>query len=108
MGGKTNRTRGFNLEREAVNEAKALGLTSKRMWGSDGRTAGLDSEVDVIIDDKHFQCKRKRRLPAWFSMEHVEGIIVRQDQEKALVIVPLSNYLALLATLRGKTSSSGE
>ena len=37
--------------------AKEYGLDSKRAWGSDGRSLGLDAEVDIVIEDFTAQCK---------------------------------------------------
>jgi len=106
MNGRTNRTRGFNLEREIVNAAKAKGLTSRRMWGSDGRVAGLAAEVDVIIENDHLQCKRRRALPKWIDFTSVNGMVIRADKQQAIVVLPLEHYLFLQQLI--KQGSSGE
>ena len=41
MGGRGSRVKGFGFEREGVQDFKAAGLSARRFWGSDGRSAGF-------------------------------------------------------------------
>jgi len=100
MGGEgvRNRRRGFQFERDVVNEAKSLGLEAERMWGSNGKAKGLPTEVDLIINGMHFQCKRKKRFAKDLQpTESVHGQIIKQDRQEPLIVLRLSDYLSVLA-----------
>ena len=95
--GKRNRTRGFQFERDCVNEAKAAGFEAERMWGSDGQSKGLPSNVDIIIEGRHFQCKRKKRIAKDILPDsNIYGQVIRQDRDEAFVVIRYSDFLKLL------------
>ena len=56
-----SKAKGNRFERECVKIAKEYGLESKRAWGSDGRSLGLDPEVDMTIEEYTVQCKVRKR-----------------------------------------------
>ena len=94
---RNNKARGKTLERDAVALAKSFGFTAQRGWGSDGRAMGEHQEVDIKIEDYKFQCKRKVKFPDWLQRNNVvDGHIIRQDNEVAMVVIPLKFFLALL------------
>ena len=96
-GGKRNRQRGFELERECVNAARAVGLDAKRAWGSNGEALGLCKEVDVVIDGRPYQMKRKKKLPAWLALKPgTVGTIFREDRARAYALIPFEDLLDLL------------
>lgn len=109
--GKSQRTRGFRWEREAVKYAQAEGLDARRFWGSDGRSAGLSKDADIEITWSErlggsllFQCKTKKsELPKWLQTSNmVTGVLVRVDgnRGKSVERWALIPYEVLLALLR--------
>jgi hypothetical protein len=93
-----NKKRGKKLESDVVKLAQSLGLEAKRAWGSNGKALGEHEEVDVMIGDLKFQCKRKKKFPKWMKRsEFVNGHIIREDDENALVVIPLKIFLIMLA-----------
>jgi Holliday junction resolvase len=95
-----NRTRGFNFEREVVNAAKERGLSAQRAWGSDGRSLGLPAGVDAVVAGRAIQCKRTRKLPGYLDFpEGADVVVVREDRGRALVLMPLAQYLDMLVVL---------
>lgn len=92
-----NKLRGVNFEREIVNMARAQGFVAERTWGSDGRSRGLHSEVDVIINGEYYQCKRTKKLARYIQpSEEVVGQIVRADRGKPYIVMRLQDYLDLI------------
>ena len=97
MSGKAPRRKGFSYEREVVNAAKDAGLYARRAYGSDGRSMGLHSEVDLIIGEMHLQAKRTARVAAKFRpTEHVDGVVFREDRGRSFVMLPLETLLTML------------
>lgn len=73
------------------------GLPARRMWGSDGRSAGYSKEVDVVIANWPFQCKRRTSVASYIKPdEHIAGQIIRGEREKPLIVLRLSDFLELL------------
>ena len=66
-----SKQKGNRFEREVVNTAKDVGLTSERAYGSDGRALGENKEVDVIIDSRakkwRIQCKVRKKIANWIK-----------------------------------------
>ena len=95
--GKNNRARGFQFERDVVNQARAKGLTAERMWGSDGQTRGLPSNVDIVMEDNWYQCKRKKKIADYVKPDAgIFAQVIRQDRDESLVVIRLNDYLGLL------------
>ena len=92
-----NRRRGFGYERELVNQAKDAGLSAERAWGSDGKSLGEDSEVDLKVAGKRIQAKRRKKLASYLQPSaEVDAVAVRQDRGETLVILKWEEYLGML------------
>ena len=95
-----NKVRGNNLEREVVNAAKEVGLSSKRAYASDGRSLGKSEVVDVIVEDYCVQAKRRKKVAEWLYPENhgddVDVVVTRMDRKQALVVIPLNEWLRLI------------
>lgn len=92
-----SKTKGNSYERELVNEAKALGFEAKRAYASDGRSLGLHETVDLLIDDKKIQAKRRKSIAAFMKpTEHVDAVAIRQDRGETLIVMTLPEYFDLL------------
>lgn len=92
-----NKVRGNGFEREIVAAAQARGLASKRAWGSDGRSMGMDAEVDCLVEDYRVQAKRRKKLADYLQIpEHCDAVAFRQDRGKTLVLVDMDLFLKLV------------
>lgn len=92
-----SKRKGNTFERELVNAAKDAGLESKRAYASDGRSLGLHETVDLLIQDKKIQAKRRKSIAAFMQpTEHVDAVAIRQDRGSTLIVVTLEEYLNLI------------
>lgn len=93
-----NKRRGSNFERTIVNKAKKLGLFAKRAYASNGEALGKVKEVDLMIEDKAIQAKKRKALPAYLKLdEGVDAVVFNTDRELPLVLVSLDWYLLTLS-----------
>tara|TARA_Y100000310_G_scaffold312027_1_gene358925 strand:- start:183 stop:494 length:312 start_codon:yes stop_codon:yes gene_type:complete len=96
-----SKQKGNKFERECVNKAKEYGLKSKRAWGSDGRSLGLESDVDMLIENsKHrykAQCKIRKRIASWVKVpESCDITLVRENRGDTFVVIHYEDFLKLL------------
>jgi Holliday junction resolvase len=95
-----NKIRGNNLEREIVNSAKEVGLSSKRAYASDGRSLGKSEVVDVMVEDICIQAKRRKKIAAWLYPENhgddVDVVVTRMERMQPLAVMPLKMWLELV------------
>jgi hypothetical protein len=55
-------------------------------------------EVDVLIEGWKVQCKRRAELPAWLGLsEEVDVVFLKADNQEALALVRLEDWLNLVA-----------
>lgn len=98
--GKASRDKGARFERECVNAAKEKHLRARRT----ALSGALEHEKgDVLIwpsfgpDAWDFECKRRAKLPVIFgNLGRHKGLIVREDQGEALVVIRYADLLDLL------------
>lgn len=100
MAGNANRRLGFGFEREVKKVLIEAGYEAERMWGSDGRSRGLDKEVDIIWQrgDRTItlQAKRKKVLPKYLKTGAVDATVFREDRGDTYVLIPLNTLIKLL------------
>jgi Holliday junction resolvase len=98
---KRNKQRGYEFEAELVKKAKAEGLEAKRAWCSDGRSIGLDADVDVLIDVYNVQAKRRKKLPSYLQIpDSCDAVAFRQDRGETLVLLTLSEWLHMVKQIK--------
>ena len=92
-----SKVKGNGYERELVQQAIESGLEAKRAWGSNGQSLGMHEEVDLVIDGKKIQAKRRKKIADFLQpSEHVDAVAVRQDYSETLIIITYWEYLDLL------------
>lgn len=92
-----SKNKGNTYERELVNLARDAGFESKRAYASDGRSLGLHETVDLLIDDKKIQAKRRKSIAAFMQpTEHVDAVAIRQDRGETLIVITLQEYFELI------------
>lgn len=91
--GKRNRQRGAELQREAVNIFKAVGLYAINR----DRGGAQHEKGDIEVEGMFFGCKRKTREAQYLYPEKEErGVIHRGDGKPAFITIPLVMYANLL------------
>mgnify|MGYP003137468041 FL=1 len=103
-----NKARGNRFEREVVNLAKEHGLESVRAWGSDGRSLGLDSDVDLTIEEYTVQCKVRKRIAKWLKpSEQIEGLhlqCVKESRGEIYGIMLMTDLLEIMKKVKTQES----
>ena len=98
-----SKQKGNRFEKECVDKAVEKGLNSKRAWGSDGRSLGEHSEVDLLINKHKAQCKVRKRVAKWLKpSEKVDVQVVKEDSGEVFVIQPLEKWLEMVKSLRAQ------
>ncbi len=98
-----SKKKGYTFEVEVVKAAEKAGLGAERAWGSDGRSLGLDSEVDVLVsadlkDVYTLQCKRSRSISAKYKpSEGIYGQVFREDRGETMIMIRLKDFYKLIA-----------
>ena len=101
----SSKIKGNSYERELVNSAKESGLESKRAYASDGRSLGHHEEVDLLVDGKRIQAKRRRSIAKYLlPNENVDAVAFRPDRGETVVLITWWEYLDLLKAAQTEVS----
>ena len=103
-----SKIKGNKFERDVVKQAELFEIDGKRAWASDGRSLGLDAEVDVVIgnkkynDEMHVQCKIRKRLPEYIFPKNdaIDSHVIRENRGEAYIVMRYEDYLAEMRRLR--------
>tara|TARA_R100000231_G_C5328379_1_gene165587 strand:+ start:2352 stop:2693 length:342 start_codon:yes stop_codon:yes gene_type:complete len=99
-----SKAKGNRFERECVKIAKEYGLESKRAWGSDGRSLGLDPEVDITIEEYTVQCKVRKRIASWLKPSEEIGDLhlqlVKESRGQIYAIVSMTRMMELVSEVK--------
>ena len=103
-----SKIKGNKFERDVVKKAELFEIDGKRAWASDGRSLGLDAEVDVVIgnkkynDEMHVQCKIRKRLPEYIFPKNdaIDSHVIRENRGEAYIVMRYEDYLAEMRRLR--------
>lgn len=97
-----SKAKGTRFENKCVELAKRWGLNARRMWLSDGRTAGHSKDVDVEIEEWLCQCKKRKRIPKWIKpSQGVDIQLVQEDYGDIYVIMDYRDFLDIIKEKRG-------
>ena len=103
-----SKIKGNKFERDVVKQAELFEIDGKRAWASDGRSLGLDAEVDVVIgnkeynDEMHIQCKIRKRLPEYIFPKNdaIDSHVIRENRGEAYIVLRYEDYLAEMRRYR--------
>ena len=96
-----SKIKGNTYERELVNQAIECGLVAERAYASNGRALGHAEDVDLVVDGKRIQAKRRKAIATFLRpSETVDAVCVREDRGETIVLMTWSEYLGLLANQR--------
>ena len=83
--------KGYKGEVEVVELLRDLGFTAERSWGSDGRSFGEKSDIDVKATKGDLtilvQVKRRKKIAGFLDFKNADVVMVRQDRKPWLWIV---------------------
>ena len=92
-----SKRKGSTFERQLVNQARESGLDAQRAYASNGEALGEHAEVDLMVESKRIQAKRRKSIATFLHpSEHVDAVAVRQDRGETLIIMTWWEYLDLL------------
>ena len=98
-----SKQKGNRFERECVEVAKDKDVRAIRAWGSDGRSLGLASEVDILIDKYKAQCKVRKRVAKWLKpSEEVDIQLVKEDRGQIYLIQRYDEWLEMVSVLQAQ------
>jgi|TARA_R100001443_G_scaffold1202_3_gene4608 Holliday junction resolvase len=98
-----SKQKGNRFERECVEVAKDKDVRAIRAWGSDGRSLGLTSEVDILIDKYKAQCKVRKRVAKWLKpSEEVDIQLVKEDRGQIYLIQRYDEWLEMVSVLQAQ------
>ena len=101
----SSKRKGNRFEREIVREAEAKGLEAERAYASNGQSLGEVKACDVLVrgrdddvlDALRIQAKRRKSHAQYLHPpDGTDAVVLREDREEALAIVPLGLLLDLL------------
>tara|TARA_R100001594_G_scaffold14406_2_gene30637 strand:+ start:756 stop:1136 length:381 start_codon:yes stop_codon:yes gene_type:complete len=103
-----SKIKGNKFERDCCKKAELFEIPAKRAWASDGRSLGLDSEVDIVVGDKeyndemHVQCKIRKRLPEYIFPKNnvIDSHLIREDRGETYIVLRYDDYLSEMRRYR--------
>jgi hypothetical protein len=92
------KNKGNRFERKIVEICELHDIPAKRSYASDGRSLGMHSEVDVLINnDIKVQAKCRKKIAAHMQPnENVDVQIIKQNRGPVLVVQELNDWLLML------------
>ena len=79
--------KGYKGEVEVVELLRDLGFIAERSWGSDGRSFGEKSDIDVKATKGDLTIRVQVKLADFLSFKNADVVMVRQDRKPWLWIV---------------------
>ena len=101
-----SKVKGNTFERELVHRLQDYGLTdAERGWGSDGKSLGLESDVDIkaTLNDHisfHIQAKRRKKLPKFLDLGSANIVAIREDRGSTKFLMDMEFFLLCLSSVR--------
>ena len=97
----SSKRKGNGFERELVQQAQESGLVAERAYASNGRALGHAEDVDLLVNGKRIQAKRRKKLADFLQpTDTVDAVVFRQDRGQPLVLLTWWEYLDLLHQTR--------
>ena len=102
MANKSKR-KGTRFENEIVQILNENGIKAKRAWGSNGKSLGLEEDVDILVEKFGYhesfkiQAKRRAALPAYLKLGNCDAVVIREDREVPMVLMPFMDLIGILS-----------
>jgi Holliday junction resolvase len=101
----SSKRKGDRFEREIVHDAEAVGLEAERAYASNGQSLGEVKACDVLVrgrdadvmDALRVQAKRRKSHAQYLHPpDGTDAVVLREDREEALAVLPLRMLFELL------------
>ena len=98
-----SKQKGTRFENEIVSILNENGIKAIRAWGSNGKSLGFEEDVDILVKEfgriKEFkiQAKRRAQLPRYLKLGSCDAVVIREDREVPMVIMPLMDLIGILS-----------
>ena len=100
------KAKGNRFEKECVKVAEDYGFSATRAWGSDGRSLGQDSEVDIVIEyllspeiseQMKVQCKVRKNIAQYLlPPESCDITLLKQDRGEKYATIRYKDLLEMI------------
>ena len=100
------KAKGNRFEKECVEVAEQHGFSSKRAWGSDGRSLGMSPEVDIIIEyllsedmsrTMKVQCKVRKNIAQYLlPPDDCDITLLKEDRGEIYATIRYKDLLELI------------
>ena len=101
--------KGYGGEVEVVQILRDLGFVAERRWGSDGRSFGEKSDIDVKATKGDLtilvQVKRRKKIADYLGFRNADIVMVRQDFKPWVWIVKNDVMAKILSGVKNVFSS---
>ena len=92
-----SKRKGTGYENELVKRLIDAGFKNvKRAWGSDGRSLGLEPDVDIVAEDYKIQAKRRKVIPKWLRLGNCDVVMFREDRGLTFVMMTFDDWVRCL------------
>ena len=93
-----SKIKGNTFERKIVNFFKAISISCRRAWGSDGRAMGFTEGVDGTLNDEYkWQAKCKNKIsPFYIPNEEVDFQIFKGDRTDTFVTMKIETLADMI------------
>ena len=77
------------------------GIECVRSYGSDGRSLGLDKEVDLLVKHKDrdytLQCKVRKKISSFIKpSDDIYAQVIKEDKGETVCIIRLKDFIELI------------
>ena len=98
--------KGNRFEYQVRDAFISKGYDCKRAYASDGRSLGLDKEVDLLVkhNDKQYtiQCKVRKKISTFIKpSDDIYTQIIKEDRGDTICVLRLKDFIDLLAFVLG-------
>ena len=95
------KVKGNSFEIKVRNMFREKDIECVRAWGSDGRSLGMNEEVDVLATHKGIkytiQCKVRKKIAQFFKpSEDIYAQVMQEDRDIPYAVVRLSDLIDLI------------
>ena len=92
-----SKQKGTGYENELVKRLIDAGFTdARRAWGSDGRSLGMEPDVDILTEGIKIQAKRRKAIPKWLRLGNCDAVMFREDRGLTFVMMTFDDWVKCL------------
>ena len=91
-----SKRKGYTFEKEIENFFKDEGHKAVKAWGSNGKSLGVEEDVDILVNDSFYiQAKRRKALPKFLELGNCHAVFIREDRGTTKVLIPLDFFIEM-------------